>query len=110
MNDVTEASLWPQLNDTSLQQDRNDDVKILNNDSIPGPVKNTWSKIKDKELYIIQQNNNRSVYVNDYQLKDAKIEVKNFINYTWEDLQNYGLSSDILELFKKRLERLYLKI
>ena len=110
MNDVTEASLWPQLNDTSLQQDRNDDVKILNNDSIPGPVKNTWSKIKDKEGYITQQNNNKSVYVIDYQLRDAKIEVKNFINYTWEDLQNYRLSPDILQLFKKRLERLYSKI
>ena len=84
-----------------------EDKQVLINNDLPGPVRNTWSTIKDKELLIIQEKKQHNVYILQYQLRDRKIETINFINYTWQDLQNYNLPDNILNLFKKRLLRLF---
>jgi hypothetical protein len=106
MNDFTEASIWPKPN-KQHEEDQLEDMKILINNDLPGPVRNTWTEIKDKELLLIHDKKQNNIYTLHYQLRDTKIEMVNFINYTWQDLKNYNLPSDILALFKKRLERLY---
>ena len=108
MNDITEVKLYNKSNELSIE--KQEDIKVLINNDLPGPVRDTWMYIKDKELYIIRENSNRSVFTNEYYLRDTKIEIINFINYTWEDLQKYKLPANILNLFKKRLERLYSKV
>jgi hypothetical protein len=106
MNDFTEASIWPKPNKQD-ELEQLEDMKVLINNDLPGPVRNTWTEIKDKELLIVQLNKDTNIYTSQYQLRDTKIQMVNFINYTWQDLKNYNLPSDILGLFKKRLERLY---
>jgi len=102
MNDVTEANIWPK----EVKVNKEDDIKILDNDSIPGPVKQSWIKIKDKELYMINQLKNKNIYTTEYQTRDDKVDLKNFINYTWQDIQSYNLSNEIVLLFKTKLEGL----
>jgi len=80
-----------------------DDYKILNDDTLPGPVKQIWSSIKDKKLYLIKQKQLNTVFINDYQQKDLNIEIINYINMTWQSILIYKLSSDVLILFKNKL-------
>jgi len=103
MNDITDAGLWVQTNQDS---DLNDDKKILINNDLPGPVRQTWITIKDKEIYILNQMKNNNIYIKEYQLRDTKLEIRNFVNYTWQDLQNYNLPNDILMIFKTKLIKL----
>jgi hypothetical protein len=102
MNDITDAGLWVQNQDLN-QKYSEDDKKILINNDLPGPVRETWMTIKDREIYIINAKKDTNIYTYQYQLRDTKLEVINFINYTWQDLQNYNLPSDILIIFKNRL-------
>jgi hypothetical protein len=80
-----------------------DDYRILNDDTLPGPVKQIWSSIKDKKLYLIKQKQLNTVFINDYQQKDSNIEIINYINMTWQSILIYKLSSDVLILFKNKL-------
>jgi len=105
MNDITDAGLWVQNQDLN-QKYSDDDIKILINNDLPGPVRDTWMTIKDREIYIINAKKNTNIYTYQYQLRDTKLEIINFINYTWQDLQNYNLPSDILIIFKNRLLQL----
>ena len=102
MNDFTEANIWPK----EVRVNKEDDIKILDDDSIPGPVKQSWIKIKDKELYMTNQLKNKNIYTTEYQTRDDKVDLKNFINYTWQDIQSYNLSNEILLLFRTKLEGL----
>lgn len=106
MNDITDAGLWVPISNKNDELDLNDDKKILINNDLPGPVRQTWMTIKDKELYITNQKKSTNIYTYQYQLRDTKLEIINFINYTWQDLQNYNISNDILLIFKNRLLRL----
>ena len=107
MNDITDANIWEQPKTKEEKHELAEDQKILINNDLPGPVRNTWMRIKDKEFQIIQQKKENNIYTKEYQLRDTKLEMINFINYTWQDLHNYNLCNQILELFKKRLMRLY---
>jgi hypothetical protein len=79
------------------------DYQILMDDDIPGPVKNSWKKIKEKIHFVKQQNKLNTVYINDYLQRDNNYETKNFIKYTWNDIQVYNLSKDTLNIFKSKL-------
>jgi len=81
--------------------------RILNDDTLPGPVKKAWSTIKAKEYNLLQQNKLDTVYINDYQQRDFNYETINFINYTWQDIQVYNLPKDVLDIFKNKLINLY---
>ena len=107
MNDITDANIWEQPEIKEDQIELAENKQILINNDLPGPVRNTWMRIKDKELQIIQQKKDLNIYIKEYQLRDTKLEIINFVNYTWQDLHNYKLPNNILELFKKRLMRLY---
>jgi hypothetical protein len=107
MNDITYANIWSQPESKKDQLELTEDNQILINNDLPGPVKNTWMRIKDKEIQIIYQKKENNIYIREYQLRDTKLEMINFINYTWQDLTNYNLDLCILALFKKRLLRLY---
>ena len=87
----------------SNQLNMTDDYRILNDDKLPGPVKQIWSSIKDKKLYLIKQKQLNTVFINDYQQKDLNIEIINYINMTWQSILIYKLSSNILILFKNKL-------
>jgi 6-phosphogluconolactonase (cycloisomerase 2 family) len=99
MNDITDAGIWKQ--DVS-----DEDHKILINNDLPGPVRQTWMTIKDKEIYIMNQKKDTNVYTYQYQLRDTKLQIINYVNYTWQDLQNYNIPDDILDIFKNRLLKL----
>ena len=107
MNDITEANIWEQPNTKEAQLELAEDRQILINNDLPGPVRNTWIRIKDKELQIKRERQDNNIYIQQYQLRDTKLEIINYINYTWQDLHNYNLPANILELFKKRLIQLY---
>ena len=109
MNDITDAGIWVKVADTKNNYTE-EDKKILINNDLPGPVRETWIAIKDKELYIANQKKNTNIYVQQYQLRDTKLEIINFINYTWQDLQNYNIPNDILLMFKNKLIELSMKI
>jgi hypothetical protein len=103
MNDITDAGLWEEsINTRDLEEDK----KILINNDLPGPVRQTWMTLKDKEIYILNIKKNKNIYTYEYQLRDTKLEIVNFINYTWQDLHNYNLPQNILNIFKNRLLRL----
>ena len=87
----------------SNQLNMTDDYRILNDDKLPGPVKQIWSSIKDKKLYLIKQKQLNTVFINDYQQKDLNIEIINYINMTWQSILIYKLLSNILLLFKNKL-------
>ena len=89
-----------------LRLDDKIDYKILMNDNLPGPVKNTWRTIKQKIEYLKNQNKLNTIYIKDYLQRDNNYEVMNFIKYTWEDIQVYNLPSDILDTFKTKLMEL----
>ena len=55
MNDITDANIWQQVLTKEEQEDLLEDKQVLINNDLPGPVRNTWSTIKDKELLIIQE-------------------------------------------------------
>jgi hypothetical protein len=63
-------------------------------------------KITPVEL-IIQQKKLNTIYINDYLQRDNNYEIMNFIKYTWEDIQIYNLSNEILNIFKLKLTELY---
>ena len=107
MNDITDANIWEKPNTKKEQEELIDDQHVLINNDLPGAVRNTWILIKDKELKIQQERKIQNIYTIEYQSRDTKLEIINFINYTWQDLKNYKLPVNILALFKKRLERLY---
>ena len=107
MNDITNANICGNPKNKEEQLELDEDRQILINNDIPGPVRNTWIRIKDKKIQIIQQKNENNIYTREYQLRDTKLEIINYINYTWQDLYNYNLPENILELFKKRLLQLY---
>ena len=107
MNDITEANIWEKPNTKEGQLELEEERQILINNDLPGPVRNTWIRIKDKELQIKRELQNNNIYIQQYQLRDIKVEIINFINYTWQDLRSYNLNYNIIELFKKRLLRLY---
>lgn len=107
MNDITDANIWIQPETNKDELELAEDKQILINNDLPGPVRNTWIRIKDKEIQIIQQKKDLNIYITEYQLRDTKLEMINFVNYTWQDLNNYKLPDNILKLFKKRLLRLY---
>ena len=103
MNDITDAGLWEEsINTRDLEEDK----KILINNDLPGPVRQTWMTLKDKEIYILNLRKETNIYTQQYQLRDTKLEIINFINYTWQDLQNYNIPQNILIIFKNRLLRL----
>jgi hypothetical protein len=103
MNDITDAGIWEEsINTRDLEEDK----KILINNDLPGPVRQTWMTLKDKEIYILNIKKNKNIYTYEYQLRDTKLEIINFINYTWQDLHNYNLPQNILDIFKNRLLRL----
>jgi hypothetical protein len=106
MNDITDANIWEKPKTKEAIQELEEDKQILINNDLPGPVRNTWIRIKDKQLQINKMNQDKNIYIQQYQLRDTKIEMINFINYTWQDLENYNLPCNILELFKNRLLRL----
>jgi hypothetical protein len=107
MNDITEANIWEQPNTKEAQLELSEDRQILINNDLPGPVRNTWIRIKDKELQIKRERQDNNIYIQQYQLRDTNLEIINFINYTWQDLRLYNLDFKIIALFKKRLLRLY---
>ena len=107
MNDITDANIWDQPKTKEAKQELEEEKKILINNDLPGPVRNTWLRIKDKELQIKRDTSDKNIYIQEYQLRDTKLEMINFINYTWQDLRNYNIDLCILALFKKRLLRLY---
>jgi hypothetical protein len=90
------------LNSNQMDTTEND-YKIMNDDSLPGPVKQIWSSIKDKKIYFIQQQKLINIYTTDFQQRDTNIEILNYINYTWQDLLIYNLPINILLLFKNKL-------
>lgn len=106
MNDITDAGLWVQIPNKNKDIDLEDDKKILINNDLPGPVRQSWMTIKDKEMYIINQKKDTNIYTHQYQLRDTKLEIINFVNYTWQDLHNYKIPRDLLLIFKNRLLRL----
>ena len=106
MNDITDAGIWVQNIPKGELDNLEDDQKILINNDLPGPVRQTWMSIKDKEIYISNIRKETNIYIQQYQLRDAKLEIINFINYTWQDLKNYNIPSDILLIFKDRLLKL----
>ena len=79
------------------------DFTILNDDTLPGPVRQIWETLRTKELYLIQQNKLNTIYINDYQQRDMNNELKNYINYTWQNIQIYKLPENILLAFKNKL-------
>jgi len=81
----------------------NVDYRIMNDDSLPGPVKQMYSTIRNKELYLIQQQKLNTIYINDYQQRDSNIELTNYINITWQSLLEYKLPYDILLIFRNKL-------
>jgi len=86
------------------QLDTNEiDFRIMHDDSLPGPVKQMYSTIRDKELYLIKQQKLNTVYINDYQQRDSNIELTNYVNFTWQNILMYNLPSDILLIFKNKL-------
>jgi hypothetical protein len=88
----------------SNQLDTTDnDYRIMNDDSLPGPVKQIWSSIKDKQLYLTKQKQLNTVFINDYQQRDSNIEIINYINMTWQSILMYKLPSNVLILFKNKL-------
>jgi hypothetical protein len=80
-----------------------DDYQIMNDDTLPGPVRQIWLSIKDKKLYLIKQKQLNTVFINDYRQKDLNIEIINYVNMTWQSILIYNLSSDVLILFKDKL-------
>ena len=102
MNDITDAGIW--VNNYSKNEE--DDKKILINNDLPGQVRQTWMTIKDKEIYIVNLKKDTNIYTQQYQLRDTKLQIINFVNYTWQDLQNYNIPNDILMIFKNRLLKL----
>ncbi len=107
MNDITDANIWIQPETKEDQIELEENKQILINNDLPGPVRNIWMRIKDKEIQIKQQKKDLNIYIQEYQLRDTKLEIINFVNYTWQDLHNYNLPKNILELYKKRLLRLF---
>jgi len=91
----------------SIDQANKEDIIILEDDKLPRPVKDIWRTIKVKQNYIIQQNKLATVYTVNYQQRDINVETINYINYSWQELSQYNLNNNILELFKKRLIILY---
>jgi hypothetical protein len=106
MNDITDAGIWVQNIPNNELVNLDDDKKILINNDLPGPVRQTWMTIKDKEIYILNLRKETNIYTQQYQLRDTKLEIINFINYTWQDLKNYNIPQDILMIFKNRLLKL----
>jgi hypothetical protein len=101
---MTDANQIP-LNANQLDE-TNMDFTIMNDDTIPGPVKQMWSSLRTKELYLIQQNKLNTVYINDYQQRDLNNELVNYINYTWQTLQIYKLPLKIIMMFRYKLSSL----
>lgn len=89
--------------DSNQLSTTNDDYRIMNDDSLPGPVKQIWSSIKDKQLFLIKQKQLNTVFINDFQQRDSIIEVINYINITWQSILMYKLPSNVLILFKNKL-------
>jgi hypothetical protein len=110
MNDITEANIWEKPKTEKELLELEEDRQILINNDLPGPVRNTWFRIKDKEFQITTARKENNSYTLEYQLRDTKLEMINFINYTWQDIRNYNLPIKIVGLFKKRLLRLYSNI
>jgi hypothetical protein len=106
MNDITDAGIWVQNISEGELANLEDDKRILINNDLPGPVRQTWMTIKDKEIYITNLRKDTNIYTQQYQLRDTKLEIINFVNYTWQDLKNYIIPNDILLIFKNRLLRL----
>jgi len=89
--------------DSNQNDDTENDYKIMNDDKLPGPVKQIWSSIKDKKMYLIKQNQLNTIYINNYQHRDTNIEIINYINITWQNLLMYNIPINILMIFKNRL-------
>jgi hypothetical protein len=89
--------------DSNQLDTTNDDYRIMNDDSLPGPVKQIWSSIKDKQLFLIKQKQLNTVYINDFQQRDSNIEIINYINMTWQSILIYNLPPNVLILFKNKL-------
>jgi hypothetical protein len=83
-----------------------DENKILTDVNIAAPVKLLWTKLRDKETYLIQQKKLNTFFINDYQTKDNNADVVNYINFTWGELRKYNLPNEIVEIFKKRLNKI----
>jgi len=52
MNDITEANIWEKPKTKKELLELEEDRQILINNDLPGPVRNTWFRIKDKEYQI----------------------------------------------------------
>jgi hypothetical protein len=83
-----------------------DENKILTDVNIAAPVKLLWTRLRDKENYLIQQKKLNTFFINDYQTKDNNADVVNYINFTWGELRKYNLPIEIIEIFKKRLTKI----
>ena len=62
-----------------LNLDDKIDYQILMNDTLPGPVKNTWRTIKQKIEFLKNQNKLNTIFINDYLQRDNNYEIMNFI-------------------------------
>jgi hypothetical protein len=97
-NDINDNHIDANQLDTT-----NMDYLIMNDDNLPGPVKQIWSTIRTKESYILQQNKLNTLFINDYEQRDSNNELTNYINYTWQTLLIYKLPTNILMMFKYKL-------
>ena len=83
-----------------------DENKIFTDINIAAPVKLLWTRLRDKENYLIQQKKLNTFFINDYQTRDNNADVVNYINFTWGELRKYNLPIEIIEIFKKRLTKI----
>ena len=90
-----------------VEIDKQNDELILNDDKVPAPVKLMWTKLKDREAYLKEQNKLNTVYINDFQQRDNNYETVNYINYVWQEIMIYGLSNEIINAFKMKLQNIY---
>ena len=85
-----------------------DENKILTDVNIAAPVKLLWTRLRDKETYLIQQKKLNTFFISNYLTNDVKADTVNYINFTWGELRKYNLPMEIIEIFKNRLTKIQL--
>jgi hypothetical protein len=85
-----------------------DENKILTDVNIAAPVKLLWTRLRDKESYLIQQKKLNTIFISDYLTNDVKADTVNYINFTWGELRKYNLPMEVVEIFKNRLTKIQL--
>jgi len=85
-----------------------DENKILTDVNIAAPVKLLWTRLRDKETYLIQQKKLNTFFISNYLTNDVKADTVNYINFTWGELRKYNLPMEVVEIFKRRLTKIQL--